>query len=415
MSARQSSVHPDRRGLALAPCSAWYATLLLPLAVLASGARAQGTALITDSAGVRIITSRAPVWRAGQGWRIAATPTLTIGEDPKSPAEEFTTIRRLYTLGDGRIVVVNANRPAEIRVFDKSGAFQHSIGHSGAGPGEYRAIWDVWLAPPDSLIVFDPSNSRITTFDADGKPLNMVTFEQKGSRGVAWIAWARFADGTFYMRRNQFIENAQGEGRSLTLALRGQADGTVLDTLGHFPESDFVTLANGAIGAPRFAKLAVIMAHGLAFLRGMGDSYAVDEYDVHGRELRSMRRRFEPRPVTDALVNRLQEAELAAATTPERKAAIQKDYTERPRLKTLPAFGNAWIIDSDNDLGAQDYRTAVDTTNTWTVFDAGGQWLGVVSFPATFQPHEIGADYVLGVFRNALDVETVRRYALQKH
>jgi hypothetical protein len=41
----------------------------------------------------------------------------------------------------------------------------------------------------------------------------------------------------------------------------------------------------------------------------------------------------------------------------------------------------------------------------WEVFGADGEWLGAVFTPERFAVMEIGADYVLGVFRDEMDVE----------
>jgi hypothetical protein len=46
------------------------------------------------------------------------------------------------------------------------------------------------------------------------------------------------------------------------------------------------------------------------------------------------------------------------------------------------------------------------------VFERDGKWLGDVTMPERFLPHEIGADYAIGVTRDDDGVETVVLYAL---
>ena len=53
-------------------------------------------------------------------------------------------------------------------------------------------------------------------------------------------------------------------------------------------------------------------------------------------------------------------------------------------------------------------------STTWDVFDPTGRWLGPVRMPTGLRITDIGSDYVLGVWRDADDVEHVRMYELVK-
>ncbi|MEJ2239140.1 MAG: hypothetical protein P8X82_12650, partial [Gemmatimonadales bacterium] len=50
----------------------------------------------------------------------------------------------------------------------------------------------------------------------------------------------------------------------------------------------------------------------------------------------------------------------------------------------------------------------------WEVFSADGEWLGSVLSPRRFTVFEIGDDYVLGVFRDDVDVEHVQLLRLHR-
>jgi hypothetical protein len=50
----------------------------------------------------------------------------------------------------------------------------------------------------------------------------------------------------------------------------------------------------------------------------------------------------------------------------------------------------------------------------WSVFTPEGRWLGTARTPAGLRVTEIGADYVLGVAVDSLDVESVRLHAIVK-
>ena len=51
---------------------------------------------------------------------------------------------------------------------------------------------------------------------------------------------------------------------------------------------------------------------------------------------------------------------------------------------------------------------------SWSVFDPEGRLLGTVVTPEDFAPKHIGDDFVLGVWKDEVDVERVRLYPLEK-
>jgi hypothetical protein len=61
-----------------------------------------------------------------------------------------------------------------------------------------------------------------------------------------------------------------------------------------------------------------------------------------------------------------------------------------------------------------DFRLTPDEPGRWTVFDPEGRMLGTVATPARFRVFSIGTDYVLGVWRDDMDVEHVRLFTLEK-
>ena len=55
-----------------------------------------------------------------------------------------------------------------------------------------------------------------------------------------------------------------------------------------------------------------------------------------------------------------------------------------------------------------------DQRSLWSVFSAGGELLGTVDMPPGVDILDIGADYVLGLQRDALDVEYVQQFQLRR-
>lgn len=62
----------------------------------------------------------------------------------------------------------------------------------------------------------------------------------------------------------------------------------------------------------------------------------------------------------------------------------------------------------------QRYPTPDATAALWSVFDATGTLRGEVEAPLGLEPYHIGDDFLLGTWRDELDVEFVRLYVLQK-
>lgn len=50
----------------------------------------------------------------------------------------------------------------------------------------------------------------------------------------------------------------------------------------------------------------------------------------------------------------------------------------------------------------------------WDVFDPEGRWLGGIAMPVGLEVTEIGEDYILGIWKDDLDVAYVRMYELIK-
>ena len=58
--------------------------------------------------------------------------------------------------------------------------------------------------------------------------------------------------------------------------------------------------------------------------------------------------------------------------------------------------------------------TELEESTDWEVFSPAGEWLGSVRTPARFTVFEIGEDYVLGSWRDNMDVEHVQVLRLKR-
>jgi hypothetical protein len=91
--------------------------------------------------------------------------------------------------------------------------------------------------------------------------------------------------------------------------------------------------------------------------------------------------------------------------------------------KAFALFAQGWT-DRSGNLWVRHYelqhvmRTAVDAPSTYpfhySVFSPNGRWLGDLELPANLVVLEAGADYLLGVSKDAEGVESVVLHRLRK-
>ncbi len=166
-------------------------------------------------------------------------------------------------------------------------------------------------------------------------------------------------------------------------------------------------------GRPPFARYPVHWIHEDRFYYGSGDRYEIAVHDLQGTVLSLIRKRVPNRPVTPAVVTAYKEQRLAAEATadPAGSARRRYDLDDLPYPDSLPAYRRL-RVDRGGWLWVQDYDLASDTTVAWSIFDPAGRWITEMEVPRTWQITDIGADYILTIIRDDLDVEHVVKFAL---
>ena len=347
-------------------------------------------------------------------WALSAEPSFRLTDS--GPNTEFTGIRGVDRLDDGSVLVTNFSRPAELRLFDASGVHQWTRGGDGEGPGEFRGIgWTRFLG--DTLIVFDPWQSRFSKISLDGEVLDIVNVtEWRNEGGLSGLyAVALLGDGTLIAQQNRFFpDGTSGSGRGAMPLMRASLEGAILDTIGTFETADYVPGAEGRLTLPLFARRAALATNGDQLLHGMGDDFSFRAYSLEGEVLRTYERSAASRPVNQQMVDAMKEAELARVQGPESdmwRAQIETKYRDLVRLETLPAY-QRFVVSTDGTIWVQAYYAPTDSVMEWSVFRESGEFIGILEVPASFQIMSAGADYVAGVWTDEFDVETPRVYGL---
>ncbi len=358
---------------------------------------------VIDSAGVPIVENTAQEWREGGGWRLSAEPALTIGVQDGPDEYQFYKVTSALRFPDGRFVIANRGTQ-ELRFFDANGVFLNAAGREGGGPEEFGNISRARFLGSDSLLVFDFGNLRFSVWSASGEFGRTFRLDGSGGYPVAKgvLGATRLLVETSITDASQTIP--PGLHRDATLFRAFSLDGEPLGTLGRFPGSErYGTEIGGSasVASVPFGLEAQVTVAPDRWFYGSSETYEIQVLSPNGTLQRIIRR---------SLPVRRMPADFATEWK-ERQAG--RFYSKVPLPETLPAYGQ-FIADAAGNLWVEEYRLRTGDSPEWAVFDQSGRFLGVVEMPAGGRIMQIGEDFVLGVWRDELEVEIVRMYRLEK-
>lgn len=376
-----------------------------------------------DSAGVKIVESMEALWAEGEGWRLSAEPSLTIGVDEGPEEYSLFQVTAALRLPNGNIVIANSGTD-ELRYYDSSGSYLYSAGQDGYGPGEFKDMSGMWLVL-DTLVIGDPGQDRVSVFSATGEYVRTLMLDREPGSLTPDGAGV-FADASILGRELTFDRQAASQSgphflRFNSIYRRYSPDGAVLDSLGVFLLDEHVLEtvkrstdpATGAgyasivgSGAP-FGRSASVIAHGNHVYYGSSNSYEIQVFTKEGKLERLIRRPIPNPPVTQQDRERFRDDWLEGGSDWERRRVNDLEFPD-----TKPAYGRV-KVDALGNVWMEEYTWPhEDKPEDWTVFDADGRMLGIVEVPRNGSIFEIGEDYLLGAWRTELDVEQVRMYRL---
>jgi len=379
-----------------------------------------------DSAGIQIVENTAPAWRSGAGWSIAPEPAVEIGVAEGEPPYMLYSVTDARRMSDGRIAVLN-NGSREVRFYDADGSFLGAVGGEGEGPGEFRSPWKVRRLAGDTLVVWDAGYpGSLSRFDESGNFVDRAPLDRARLTEALpqWFAEGGelLPDGTFLLHLfDQEAPNMGREGpfRSEGAWIHAPADVSRVDTIGFFPGMEqFGYAYEGRVtsnGRP-FGVSTLVTGGGDPVRIYVADTgrYEISVFSSSGDLLKIVRRSYEPRPVTDDDISDIEDQyRRIADRVPESQ---RQRYVEFLEVVDYPESGpvlGVMNVDTEGDLWVFEPQR-IDGNLACSVFDSDGVWLGRVRLPAPIRIFEIGPDYVLGMRRNELGVETVLLYELHR-
>lgn len=362
----------------------------------------------TDSAGVQVAVTHWDDPPPEVGWTIGSVPRVTFGDSGAQPVA-FYEIDDAVRLADGRVVVLDRGSK-ELLYFSRTGELQARAGGAGDGPGEFREPAGLAEFSADTLAVYARRSQHLSLFDREGawlldRPIEKVE-ELLPTR---YFRLADVHDGSLILHNPtgfRVLVNMEAgpiNNPNYRFATDGAFEGTVAE-----PSTRWIHRTRVLFDGARITDAA----GGQLYVKDAA-RYEVRVYDYDG-ELHRVHRLTQPAQPTSAedldrykgfLRRDIQNADLAERLIAGVESSRLADSFPAIRQLYPDALGNVWI---------EEYHPPWSRESSFGVFAADGPWLGTVTMPADFRPLQIGADFVLGVQTDELDVQRLVLYDLER-
>lgn len=365
---------------------------------------------VRDSAGVVIAENvgEPPVTIIVDG-----PPLLDIGVADGDPARQLSGVVGAVLTSAGTLVIADG-ATGELRFFDEAGDFIRSVGREGEGPGEFRALGALFPRG-DSLVAHDTRSWRFSIFDAGGELVRTTPL------GATYMGLLR--DGTLisYAVTTRGMPAPGTVSRSRGILLRHPPAGGAPDTIAHFGMNEhYVHTEIPGFSERMFGRDTQTVFRGGRIVIADNDTYELRELTADGSVVRLIRRDRPNRVVTAEDAAAYIDAAMARYGDDPRREISERSLRDQPVPATMPAFGRSGLIrsrlptviwDSRGFLWVLDYVAFPDERPSWSVFDHEGRLVALVTLPLGVDLLYAGEESLVGLWRDALDVEHVQVFA----
>ncbi len=357
-------------------------------------------------------------------WTVSAEPVMELGDDG--------TVARMFTrilparLPNGALLAGDPGSK-ELRIY-RDGALITRLSRQGDGPGELQDLSRIAVFGDTIVVIPMPLVSRhVTTFSAATGFLSRVRLRPPpgvpGFTPVGRLRTGEFLveEGRGFRAFNESPPMGVLIPDSVTIGLLRQVDGDSAGTyapIGRFHRGSMVahpvegpmpfSMAQFTIGPPT----AWVSSGPLVWIAD-GANGALLAFDGQGRQVVSDTLPLAARPFDPAAIQRAREADLARATDDVQRAGVEAVFDPSLRPATMPLF-DALFAGHDGELWVRLYALEPGSTRDFLVVNRSGESVARASVPAEVTIHQIGADFVLGVRRDADGVESVVEYRLTR-
>ena len=331
-------------------------------------------------------------------WLLAGSPSLVIG-DGSSPRDRLNLAGSPRRLADGGVVLVNDLH--EVRYYDARGKIARIVRRPAWRNGGFRQIWSAHVLGRDSVLVFDIAQSRFTVLDDRGRSARgfEVPFRTRGQSSTALLR-----DGSVIAMESvlpEFTRKPQFRHYQVPL-VRIAPQATRIDTLLLLP----AVLYGDSSGydLPPFGPEPLFAAAGDRVYAGYNAKYEIAVLGSGGERIGRIRVPLRSNTVTRTDIEAHQGANPRGRASAMPRSAYWNEF---------PAFSRL-IVDRLDKLWVQRSPRPGAANSEWHIYDPAGRVRARILMPARFRPTDIGRDYILGTFRDAAGLLTVRLYDLTR-
>lgn len=388
------------------------------------GGAGRAGAVSRDSGDIRIVEN---AFDSGGGRiTVDTTPAFRIGSGADAATPLFGHVTAVHVLASGTIAILDLTAPNLLFV-DTTGAVLGRAGGKGSGPGEFPG----------------GGGGMVQTFAGRGDSIYAVINRADVAvfvpgRFVRAFKLAALPDGGFAMpvavvgsslvasRRLPQSPRAPGMYRDSVMLQRYALDGTLGEALDGVPNVETRQHPMGSYPAP-FGKRLQVASKQDWMVTGFPEHFEIASRNPDGKVTKSIRLSKPDVPMTAAVVDGHKSRLFDNfGGSPDERSAMEADLALDKLPTALPAYsavrldgmGRLWVreyIELDGmgpmnaDMG-KGPRWRPDRPARWWVFSNDGEFLGTVRLPLGFVLHDIGTDHIVGVVRDADDVEYVVGY-----
>ena len=385
----------------------------------------RSSAAETDSAGITIVTNRPPF----AAWHVADSPVVRVGVQEGEAPYQLHDVRFAARLSDGRVVVIDGGSQ-ELRWFTAAGSHRSTLGRRGAGPGEFGNVRSAFVTRGDSIVVMDVGNQRVSWISPEESFVreDVVSDFGTGDKHVLGVAM----DGRLRISNHRYTYNVARPGfnptRDSLLLLLFSAAG--VDSVARLPGDETSTWVQFDNGRPSrmmqwglgYGYLTLIGSTREHFIVARGEHGQVEMLDTTGKVVRMSRRDgLHAAAVTQADRDQFVQywVEEARARGVRDVAEVERGRRDEmhalPEDHSIPPFDRL-LVDAEDRIWLRDYAAAwlAGPVQVWTIQDGDGRVLARISIPRNLVVTHVGPEYVTGVERDELDVETVVVYRIER-
>lgn len=375
------------------------------------------TVVRTDSASVELLTDSRTTAALPEVWTLASQPVLTLGDADGAGPFLFSRIGDVVPLPGGLVAVADGGS-RELRLFNGDGTHVRSVGGAGEGPGRFGSIDDVRRVGPDTLVIWDSRNLRVSRVTPEEGFLGSVPLEV--SAGFPPPRAEVLHDGGIVVTSElPDVPDLSREGWQIRhdslLVQQFTAEGQEVQTIGRFEgvsrASGVVVMGDGRIAIQQpelpFGNRTITASLGQRIIIGNNRDFALKLFDRLGTLEAIWRFPGLLDPLGSDEVQQFREAAgdgPRARTTGE---LLEQFGTSSER----PAFDRI-LQAAEDEIWVRRYRWDSGEDQVWWVISTVGDLLGFVRVPAHLEVRAVDASRVFTVTEDELGVQRIEIFPL---